>query len=104
MEAGGGATARVYHAGLDSWATLGRPSLSSGDAEHTDVALSAAGVLHVAYSDHSRGGSATVMRLVHSKWMAVGHAGFSPGACGWGRAAAAVLEGACCSPLQPSRS
>lgn len=58
---------------------VGGEGFSGGAATYSSLAVSAAGVPHLAFNDGSAGGRATVMRLSGSSWTALGAAGFSAG-------------------------
>ncbi|KAA8785122.1 hypothetical protein EC604_14855 [Paenibacillus amylolyticus] len=69
---------RAY-AATETWASLGAPGISTGEAEYNSVALDAQNTPYVAFADKGNYGKATVMKFVNGQWQTVGSPGISSG-------------------------
>ena len=82
----GGATAKKYENGTDSWETLGSAGFTADYASDVQMAISSANIPYVVYCDGNSDGEATVQKYDSGtgNWSVVGSAGFSSTGTGTG--------------------
>jgi len=67
------------YAATETWASLGAPGISTGEAEYNSIALDPQNIPYVAFADKGNSGKATVMKFVNGQWEIVGIPGISSG-------------------------
>ncbi|MBY0203736.1 MULTISPECIES: S-layer homology domain-containing protein [Paenibacillus] len=67
------------YAATETWASLGVPGISTGEAEYNSVALDPQNTPYVAFADKGNSGKATVMKFVNGQWQTVGSPEISSG-------------------------